>query len=165
TDPAGSLGIRRYFESPYRAGERITVDDYYGWMFENSVPGLPEAAAKEGVTPLGYMRKYGAFEIRSGAQAEFERPLDASEMAHAHVAEETGIVYPRQPATPSANIVPTPAPVAAELGRPIGVVVDGRARQGFPTPSRKLELYSTTLSDFGWPELAIPEYVHSHVHP
>src|SRR5262249_34683319 len=75
------------------------------------------------------------------------------------------IVYTRQPATPSANIVPTPAPVATELGRPIGVVVDGRARQGFPTPSRKLELYSTTLSDFGWPELAIPEYVHSHVHP
>jgi anaerobic selenocysteine-containing dehydrogenase len=141
-DPDGSLGVRRYFESPYRPGERITIDDYYGWMFENSVPGLREAAAKEGLTPL-----------------------DASEMAHAQVTEETGIVYTREPATPSANIVPTPAPVATESGRPIGVVVDGVARQGFPTPSRKLEFYSTTLSDFGWPELAIPEYVHSHIHP
>ena len=59
-EPDGSLGIRQYFESPYRPGERITMDDYYGWMFENSVPGLPAAAASEGLTPLAYMRKYGA---------------------------------------------------------------------------------------------------------
>ena len=43
-DPDGSLGIRKHFESPYRPGEQITMDEYYGWMFENSVPGLPEAA-------------------------------------------------------------------------------------------------------------------------
>ena len=30
-------------------------------MFENSVPGLPEAARREGLAPLEYMRKYGAF--------------------------------------------------------------------------------------------------------
>ena len=46
-DPDGSLGIRRHFESPYRPGEPVTMDEYYGWMFENSVPGLPEAAAQE----------------------------------------------------------------------------------------------------------------------
>ncbi len=39
------------------------MDEYYGWIFENSVPGLPEAAKKEGLTPLQYMRKYGAFEV------------------------------------------------------------------------------------------------------
>src|SRR5205823_8058910 len=78
-DPDGSLGIRRFFESPYRAGERITVDDYFGWMFENSVPGLPETAAKEGLTPLAYMRRYGAFEIRRGAEPEFERLLSPEE--------------------------------------------------------------------------------------
>jgi hypothetical protein len=164
-DPDGALGVRRYFESPYRPGERITMDDYYGWMFENSVPGLPEAAAKEGLTPLAFMRKYGAFEIRRGAQAEFERPLDVSETAETQVNEETGIVYTKRPAKPPTNIVPTPAPVASESGRPIGVVVDGVARQGFPTPSRKLEIYSPTLAEFGWPELAAPEYVRSHVHP
>ncbi|MCA1553152.1 MAG: molybdopterin-dependent oxidoreductase, partial [Chloroflexi bacterium] len=75
-DPDGALGIRQYFESPYRAGERITMDEFYGWMFENSVPGLPEAAAKENLTPLAYMRKYGAFEIRKGALAEYERTLN-----------------------------------------------------------------------------------------
>ena len=62
-DPDGSLGIRKFFESPYRPGETITMDEYYGWMFENSVPGLPEAAASEGLTPLQYMRKYGVFKV------------------------------------------------------------------------------------------------------
>ena len=40
-DPDGSMGIRQFFESPYRPGEKLTVDEYYGWMFENSVPGCP----------------------------------------------------------------------------------------------------------------------------
>jgi anaerobic selenocysteine-containing dehydrogenase len=36
---------------------------------------------------------------------------------------------------------------------------------GFPTPSRKLEFYSPTLRDWGWPEYAVPTYIKSHVHP
>ncbi|MCC6188984.1 MAG: molybdopterin-dependent oxidoreductase [Anaerolineales bacterium] len=164
-DPDGALGIRQYFESPYRAGERITVDDYYGWMFEHSVPGLPEAAAREGLTALGYMRKYGAFEIRQGAQAEYERRLTPQELAQTRVDDATGIVYSRAPAPAPKNIVPAPAPVTTEHGRAVGVLVDGEARFGFRTPSRKLEFYSSTLAEFGWPEVAIPEHMPSHVHP
>jgi len=63
-DPDGSLGVRKHFESPYRPGQRITVEEYYRWIFENSVPGLPEAAKKEGQTPLDSMRRHGAFEVR-----------------------------------------------------------------------------------------------------
>jgi hypothetical protein len=48
-DPDGSLGIRKHFESPYRPGEKITVDEYYQYVFEHT-KGLPEAAAKEGLT-------------------------------------------------------------------------------------------------------------------
>jgi anaerobic selenocysteine-containing dehydrogenase len=63
-DPDGSLGVRKHFESPYRPGEKITIDEHYRWIFENSVPGLPEAAAREGLKPLAYMRRYGAFEVK-----------------------------------------------------------------------------------------------------
>ena len=62
-DPDGELGVRKHFESPYRPGEKITIDEHYRWIFENSVPGLPEAAAQQGMTPLQYMRKYGAFQV------------------------------------------------------------------------------------------------------
>lgn len=164
-DPDGVLGIRQYFESPYRPGEKITMDEYYSWMFEHTVPGLPEAAQKEGLTPLAYMRKYGAFEIRKGAQKEYDRTLTPEEMANVRIDEETGIIYTAEPAKPAPNIVPRPAPVSGPLGRAIGVMVDGEPKFGFLTPSRKLEFFSTTLRDFGWPEYAIPTYIQSHVHP
>ena len=42
-----------------------------------------------------------------------------------------------------------------------------RARflRGFPTPSGRLEFYSSTLDRWGWPEYALPCYIESHVHP
>ncbi|HET9373267.1 MAG TPA: molybdopterin-dependent oxidoreductase [Vicinamibacterales bacterium] len=123
-DPDGSLGIRKYFESPYRPGAPITVDEYYGWMFEHSVPGLPEAASHEGLTPLEYMRKYGVFKVDAVAYSKaHEQPV------------ETG-----------------------------GIETDTGRVAGFTTPSRKLEFYSATLADWGWPEHAIPRYVPGHVH-
>ncbi len=36
-DPDGSLGIRKYFESPYRPGQKLTIEEYYRWIFENRV--------------------------------------------------------------------------------------------------------------------------------
>ena len=62
-DPDGSLGIKEYFESPSDPSRPVSVDEYYGWMFDNSVPGLPQRAEAEGLTPLAYMRKYGAVEV------------------------------------------------------------------------------------------------------
>jgi anaerobic selenocysteine-containing dehydrogenase len=43
-------------------------------------------------------------------------------------------------------------------------MIDGVARTGFSTPSRRLEFYSQTLVDWGWPEHAVPQYVPGHVH-
>jgi anaerobic selenocysteine-containing dehydrogenase len=166
-DPDGSLGIRKPFESPYRPGEKITVDELYGWIFENHVPGLPEAAAAEGLTPLQYMRNYGAFELRKGVAPTFDRPLDDAELAAATTDQTTGVVYTTAPAAPPSNITPLPFfQPDPERGRPIGVrLEDGTARVGFPTPSRRLEFFSPTLRDWGWPEYAIPTYIRSHVHP
>jgi anaerobic selenocysteine-containing dehydrogenase len=72
-DPDGSLGIRRWFESPCDSNQPVTVDEYYGWMFDSSVPGLPEAATAEGLSPLQYMRKYGAFEVARDVYQVHER--------------------------------------------------------------------------------------------
>ncbi len=44
-DPDGSLGIRQYAESKKNPGLRLSVDEYYEWIFDNSVPGLPDRAA------------------------------------------------------------------------------------------------------------------------
>jgi anaerobic selenocysteine-containing dehydrogenase len=65
----GTMGIREHFMSPYREGEKITVDEYYQYLFER-VPGLPEAAEKDGTNALGYMRRHGAFLIE---EATYEK--------------------------------------------------------------------------------------------
>ena len=45
-----------------------------------------------------------------------------------------------------------------------GVEIDGARLGGFNTPSGKLEFYSPTLAEWGWPEHAIPRYVPGHVY-
>ncbi len=188
-DPDGSLGIRRYFEVPadtpdgasrpetgpdaaadgappvavdHQAGRstvrKMTVDDYYGYLFDHGVPGLPEAAAREELTPLAYMRRYGAFEVTTEPSARYLEEVPEAELVDRVVRD--GIVYARSGGTsygPKADSLPD--------GRsPVGVDVDGRALRGWPTPSGKLEFYSTTLRDWGWPEVALPTYLKSHIH-
>jgi len=164
-DPDGSLGIRQYHESRARPGEKLTVDEYYGWMFENSVPGLPEAAAAEGLTPLGYMRRYGAFEITEGQGALYAEEIPADELDDVDI-NATGRVYTAAPAPETLNVGPLGAPKPDDAGRrAVGVMVDGVVRRGFPTPSGRLEFYSSTIAAWGWPEHALPGYIRSHVHP
>ena len=164
-DPDGALGIRQYHESRAHPGEKLSVDEYYAWMFEHSVPGLPEAAAAEDLTPLQYMRRYGAFEVTRGAGALYAAEVPADELVDV-VTTGTGRVYSAAPAPASLNIAPVGAPAPDAAGRrPVGVLVDGVVRRGFPTPSGRLEFYSSTLAAWGWPEHAIPGYIRSHVHP
>ncbi|MBO0746238.1 MAG: formate dehydrogenase, partial [Candidatus Dormibacteraeota bacterium] len=155
----------RYYESKERPGERLSVDEYYGWMFEHSLPGLPEKAAAEGLTPLQWMRRYGAYEVTSGVGARHEEPVPAEELAGAH-ATSNGRVYTQAPPPQTSNVVPIGTPDPDPEGRrPAGVEVDGVVRRGFPTPSGRLEFFSTTLAEWGWPEHALPGYIKSHVHP
>jgi anaerobic selenocysteine-containing dehydrogenase len=164
-DPDGGLGIRRHFESRERPGSKLTVDEYYGWIFQHSVPGLPERAAREGLTPLQYMRRYGAFQVGDKIGPRHEREVPEAELEDVRV-EEGGRVYSTAPPPDSPNVVPEAIPDPdAEGRRPVGVLVDGRILRGFPTPSGRLEFYSRTIADWGWPECAIPTYIRSHVHP
>jgi anaerobic selenocysteine-containing dehydrogenase len=164
-DPDGSLGIRRYHESKQQPGSKLSVDEYYGWIFENSVPGLPERAAAEGLTPLAYMRRYGSFEVRKGVGPIYEDEVPATELVDP-AEDGFGRVYTRAPTPANVNIVPMGAPEPDPTGRrPVGVRIDGIVRRGFPTPSGKLEFYSSTLADWGWREQAVPGYIRSHIHP
>jgi anaerobic selenocysteine-containing dehydrogenase len=164
-DPDGELGLRRYFESKERPGEKLSLDEYYGWIFEHSVPGLPEKARAEGLRPLEYMRRYGAFEICRGTGARHEESVPGEELSDVRIAPG-GRVYTRAPKPDSPNVVPQPTPEPDGDGRrAVGVAVDGRVLRGFPTPSGRLEFWSRTLEEWGWPEHALPTYTKSHVHP
>ena len=123
-DPDGSLGLRRWYESKQRPGQPITLDEYFADVFEHSVPGLPQAAAGEGLDPLAYMKKYGAFDVPYQGQQRYEREA------------------------PSGGVA---------LG-------DGTRREGFATPSGRLEFYSPTMAAWGFEDGAVPAYQPSQVH-
>lgn len=164
-DPDGALGIRRHFESPGQPGQRMTVDEYYAYIFERSVPGLPERAAAEGLTPLAFMRKYGAFEVARKIGPLHTSPVPDGDLIGMSV-DPSGRVYSPAPKPDSPNVVSAPTPDGdAEGRRPVGIMVDGRVVRGFPTPSGRLEFFSSTLARWGWPEYAIPTAIRSHVHP
>jgi anaerobic selenocysteine-containing dehydrogenase len=142
-DPDGSMGIRQWFESESQPGTPLGVDEYYGYIFGNSVPGLPEAAAEKGLSPLGYMRAYGAFELAGDRYSLNESPVPALDLDGA-TADGDRLI---------------------KGGNNVGLVIGGQPVAGYATPSRKLELYSRTVRDWKWPEFALPEYVASHVGP
>ncbi len=120
-DPDGSLGIRQWYESKKNPGEPIGMDEYWADVFENSVPGLPEAAKAQDITPLEYMRKYGAFDVPYKGQKRYENDGKVD-------------------------------------------LEGGDKREGFHTPSGKLEFFSSTLRDWGFADDAIPGYIRSQVH-
>lgn len=121
-DPDGKRGIRKHFESPNDPSKPVSVDEYYGYIFER-VPGLPEAAKEKGLTPLEYMKTIGAFRVH---ERVYNRHLQPDEN---------------------------------------GVEVNGERYTGWPTPSRKLEIWSKSMKDFGWPDQTLPGWIKSHVHP
>jgi anaerobic selenocysteine-containing dehydrogenase len=143
-DPDGELGIRKHFVSPYRQGEKITIGEYYRYIFENT-KGLPEKAAEEGLSPLDYMRKYGAFEVEKAVYEKHKDTIPAADMEGAVLDDITGDI--------------------SKNGKTIGVMVGGKACVGFNTPSRRQEFYSRTTKHWGWAEYAHPTYVKSHIHP
>lgn len=164
-DPDGRRGIRKHFESKARPGEKLTVDEYYAWLFENSVPGLPEKAQALGLTPLQYMRRHGAFEIRKGTGALHVQEVPADELQDT-VTDDLGRVFSKAAKPAGPNIVPIPTPDGDAMGRRLaGIDVDGKVLRGFPTPSGRLEFFSRTLHDWGWGEAALPTYLKSHIHP
>ena len=139
-DPDGSLGIRKWFESPNDPSRPVSVDEYYGWMFEKSVPGLPEKAGELGLTPLEYMRKFGVVEVaRDGDIYEMhDRDVEADAIGMDNLARKEGNV--------------------------VGVGVNGVAKTGFATNSKKLEWWSQTMHDWGWEQEATPGYLKTHVY-
>ena len=68
-DPDGSSASAGTSSRRSVPARRSPVTSTTRWLFAHSVPGLPEAAEAQGLTPLAYMRKYGVFEIAKDVTA------------------------------------------------------------------------------------------------
>ncbi|GAA3119525.1 molybdopterin-dependent oxidoreductase [Planomonospora alba] len=112
-------GMERYF--PWRTQEEY-FDEYF-----RAVPG-----------GLAHMKAAGVWQdpAKKPNYAPYERILTKEELRDSEIDEKTGIVY---------------SGTDPESGkrRAIGIMIDGVARQGFSTPSRKVEVYSQFVADKG----------------
>ena len=90
------------------------------------------------------MRKYGAFLIDEDVYQTHEKTLAPEKLRGAETDSVTNVIR--------------------KDGIAVGVLIDGEPCVGFPTPSRKLEFYSSTLKNWKWPEHVIPGYIKSQVH-
>ena len=96
------------------------------------------------MTPLDYMRKYGAFEVEQAVYNQDLNHISDADLQDTKTDENGNVL---------------------KGGKVVGVMIDGKARAGFNTPSRKQEFFSTTTRDWGWSEYSVPTYVKSHIHP
>ena len=144
-DPDGSLGIRKYFESPY--------------------PARPEAAHR-GALPLDLREQRARPAGGRRARGTRRRSSTCASTARSSSRTTSTARTSRRP-RPGTRKAPRSTPathLVMKNGQAVGVDIDGRACIGFPTPSRKLEFFSKTLKDWKWPEQAVPNYIRSHVH-
>jgi anaerobic selenocysteine-containing dehydrogenase len=188
-DEDGELGIREYFESPYRDADgeptQMTVDEYYRYVFEHE-ENLVEAAEEADMEPLEYMKHYGAFEASENDYQLHETPIDPAVLeAEDVVVDEYGTIHRLIEGLNQADAAPDPdrdeldyvaegtayesrryecdrvkrTDLEAVETEQAGVIVDGVPRRGFPTPTGKQQFYSKTLAKWGWDE---EEYTIPH---
>ena len=165
-DPDGSLGIRQYHESRAQPGSKLTVDEYYRLDVRQLRARPARTRRRRGPVAAGVDAQVRRVrdQPRPGRPARAGGTVRRAVRCQRHPAG-AGVLRSARPA-PDPNIVPAGAPAPDEAGRrPAGVMVDGVVRRGFPTPSGRLEFWSSTLAAWGWPEHALPGYIRSHVHP
>ena len=108
----------KYYESKREpGGEPVTLDEYYADIFEHAVPGLPEAAREEGLEPLEYMRRYGAFAVPYAGQ----RPLRSGA---------------RRIARRRSRVTATAAPASRRRAQARGLLGDAGSEWGWPEHTR-----------------------------
>ena len=124
--------------APARA-TKLTVDEYYGWMFEHSVPGPARAGGGRGPARRWSGCAATAPSRSAAARARVhEQEVPAAELADVGRAtrHRAGCTRPR-PRRPRPTSCPMGAPGPDDQGRrPVGVLVDGGRPPRLPDPVR-----------------------------
>ena len=154
-DPDGSLGIRKYWASKKDPSRAVTVPEYFDAAM-SLIPRLKETATKmykgEEFPVYSYMRDHGAWTERTNVYKPQEEELKVdSKYVYAH-----GKKYPKSEVRKDKFGVLW----VEHDGRDhsIGLVKDKKVLAGFHTQSKKLDFFAEWLTDWKWPEYAIPVY-------
>ena len=154
-DPDGSLGVRDYWASKKDPSRAVTVPEYFDAAM-SLLPRLKETATKmykdEEFPVYSYMRDHGAWTEKTNVYKPQEEELkveDGYVYAHGHKyhideieKDQYGVLWVKD----------------GNFNKSIGFIKDKEVLGGFHTLSRKLEFFSEWLTEWKWPEYAIPIY-------
>ena len=149
-DPDGALGIRKYFESPYRPGEKLTRRRVLPLdLREPRARACPRPPQPRGSTPLAYMRKYGAFLGRGRRRTR--------------TARDSRVRRARRSTARAVDRRPRDVVDEGRRSRSASTIDGARVRRLPDARRASSSSTRTTLADWGWPEHALPGYIRSHV--
>lgn len=111
------------------------MEQYFPWQ---TVEEYLEAYFKPIPGGFAHMRQHGVWQdpAKRPNYLPYMQELTPAQLQGSHTDPDTGIIYKGEDPE-------TKAPVA------IGIMIDGVARRGFRTPSRKLEVYNMFIEDKG----------------
>jgi len=154
-DPDGSLGIRKYWASKKDPSRAVTVPEYFNEAL-SLLPKLKATAHKmykgEEFPVYSYIRDHGAWTEKTDVYKPQEEEVEVKGdyvFAHGHKYHKDEIEKDQFGALWVAD---------GELKKSIGIIQDEKVLEGFHTLSKKLEFFSEWLSEWKWPEYAVPIY-------
>jgi anaerobic selenocysteine-containing dehydrogenase len=170
-DPDGSLDVKKHWESKINKGKPVTIAEWYDAAF-SKLPKLVKTAKadpkyKDEQFPVySYMRDHGTWleedkiyhaqkrELHEVSEEFYDASTDSYVTKECYVSH--GHKYDKKHVTKD------------EFGtliyehdghkKSIGVEVDGKLREGFATLDKKLDFFSEWMTEWKWPEYAIPFY-------
>ncbi len=154
-DPDGSLGVRKYWASKKDPSRCVTVPEYFDAALSN-IPRLNETARKmykgEEYPVYAYIRDHGCWTEKTNVYKPQEEELKIEgDYVYAH-----GHKYHKDEV--KKDSFGTLWVKDGMVEESIGIIKDNKALEGFHTLSKKLEFFSEWLTEWKWPEYAIPIY-------
>ncbi len=170
-DPDGSLGVKKHWESKINAGKPVTIAEWYDAAFRK-LPNLVKTVeadpkyADSQFPVYDYMRDHGTWleedkiyhaqkrELHEKKEEVYNASTDTYETMECYVSH--GHKYPKKHVTKDQYGVLTYEHDGHK--KSIGIEVDGKLREGFATMDKKLDFFAEWLTEWKWPEYAIPFY-------
>jgi len=159
-DPDGSLGVGKYWASKKDPSRCVTVPEYFDEAL-SLLPKLKAAADKlykgEEYPVYSYIRDHGAWTEKTDVYKPQEEELEVDEnyvYAHGHKYPKNEVEKDQFGALWVQD---------GKFMKSIGIIEDEKVLGGFHTLSRKLEFFSEWLTEWKWPEYAIPIYPRNEV--
>ncbi|MDT8338848.1 MAG: molybdopterin-dependent oxidoreductase [Sulfurimonas sp.] len=159
-DEAKTKTIKSMWESKKNPGKPVTIAEWYDAAFGDNLPNLKATATsderyKNSEFPVyDYMRDHGAWMEENNIYSAQEREViddGKNYISHGHKYDKKDVTIDKRTGVMSAE--------SHGKKQSIGIEIDGKKMEGFPTLDKKLDFFCEWLADdWKWPEYAIPFY-------